>query len=185
MAEYSTSDCEEVVYAIDEGKGQLMGKVQPIAALEGLLLDPTMALARDSFCQQNCDKLQESSAEMEQQTLFEQYQAVMESTFQKQQQQQYWTDGPMFTLQELAEQLEGQGNCNEEVCELLRSVTALSAFVGLLGDFRDAETARAADDGPLELQGSKAGLHAEEQEDGEERPDLDLSLNVTTLTPAA
>lgn len=37
MAEYSTSDCEEVVYAIDEGKGQLMGKVQPIAALEGAL----------------------------------------------------------------------------------------------------------------------------------------------------
>jgi len=31
-----------------------------------------------------------------------------------------------------------------QVCELLRSVTALSAFVGLLGDFRDAETARAA-----------------------------------------
>jgi hypothetical protein len=26
--------------------------------------------------------------------------------------------------------------------------------------------------GPLELQGSKAGLHAEEQEEGEERPGL-------------
>lgn len=58
--------------------------------------------------------MQGSSAEVEQQTLFGQYQAVMESTFQKQQ-QQYWTDGPMFTLQELAEQLEGQDNCNEEV----------------------------------------------------------------------
>lgn len=28
------------------------------------------------------------------------------------------------------------------------------------------------------LQGSKAGLHTEEQEDGEERPDLDCSLTV-------
>lgn len=33
--------------------------------------------------------------------------------------------------------------------------------------------------GPLVLQGSKAGLHTEEQEDGEERPDLDCTLSVT------
>lgn len=37
--------------------------------------------------------------------------------------------------------------------------------------------------GPLELQGSKAGLHAEEQEEGEERPDLDKSLSVTVINP--
>jgi hypothetical protein len=35
----------------------------------------------------------------------------------------------------------------------------------------------------LELQGSKAGLHAEEQEDGEERPDLNESLSVTAINP--
>lgn len=80
-------------------------------------LDGQHSLHHLADCSQSCQPclVQESSAEMEQQTLFEQYQAVMESTFQKQQQQQYWTDGPMFTLQELAEQLEGQGNCNEEV----------------------------------------------------------------------
>ncbi len=33
--------------------------------------------------------------------------------------------------------------------------------------------------GPLVLQGSKAGLHTEEQEEGDERPDLDCSLTVT------
>lgn len=36
MAEDYTSDSEEVVYAVDEGK-ELRGKVQPIAALEGAL----------------------------------------------------------------------------------------------------------------------------------------------------
>lgn len=34
----------------------------------------------------------------------------------------------------------------------------------------------------MDVQGSKAELHAEEQEDGEERPDLDLSLAVTGIS---
>lgn len=60
--------------------------------------------------------MQGASTDAEQQQLFAEYQSIMEGVFLKQQ-QQAGTDGPVVTLQELAEQLHGQ---EEGACEEVR-----------------------------------------------------------------
>lgn len=187
------SDDGEQLFAADHGSDKprpVSSQGGLLAVFEGYLLDPSMMLARDNYCQKHSGKLKESAPEADQQELFSLYQEAMESTFR-----QHLTDagpcglvssdGPVVTLQELAHQLQmqGQGACDEEVAELLLSVSDLHAFTAMLDDYRHVEAERAAGGGPLELQGSKAGLHAEEQEDGEERPDLNESLSVTALNP--
>jgi hypothetical protein len=64
------------------------------------------------------------------------------------------------------------------VVELCEALASFAAFAVLMADY---SLAREPSQPALCLQGSRAALHAEEEEGGAARPDLDGSLAVTSM----
>eukprot|EP00878_Enallax_costatus_P032064 GHUV01035160.1.p1 GENE.GHUV01035160.1~~GHUV01035160.1.p1 ORF type:complete len:200 (+),score=85.64 GHUV01035160.1:300-899(+) len=181
MEDDETMDSEEIL-AADDGHEQTDSTNKwdcIISALQDVLLDSQFETARSDFCRQHCNQFEDTQENKLCYTqLFQQYCSLVEGAIDA----ALTAAVPDFSMDEFAQMLEErQGELGAEVFDLLMSLSDFDIFKEeMLAQKRDMQA------GPQQqqLQGvqcSAMPMHTEEQEDGEERPDLDMSLSISPL----
>ncbi|WIA32645.1 hypothetical protein OEZ86_003446 [Tetradesmus obliquus] len=182
-------DDAEEVFAADDGSNNsdstnLWDRI--IAALQGMLLDTGFEETHSSFCRQHCHEFEDGDENKLCYTqLFEAYCELLEGSIQRALQAAV----PGLSMDEFAAMLgERQEQLGAEVFDLLLSMSDFATFKELMLETRRQQES-SAERQQLLLSGitcSAAPLHTEEQEDGEQRPDLDFcTLSIAPLAPAA
>lgn len=147
-----------------------------IGALEDILMDPAFEDARETFCRANCSHFEDSGENKLIYTdVFSRYTELLESLIASRLEAAI----PAFDMQTFFMMLdEKKDELMSDVFDLLLSLGDFEAFRELMLSYkRDA----AGSSQGLQVQCCAMKIHTEEQEDGEERPDLDLGLTISPV----
>ncbi|PNW69822.1 hypothetical protein CHLRE_19g751247v5 [Chlamydomonas reinhardtii] len=169
---------EEDINFVDDGS-KLDAETQRfdriVGALEEVLLDEEFEELRESFCRENCQHFEDSDENKLIYTdIFSKYTSLVESTIDQRLKQAV----PGFSMQEFMGLLEShKDSLMSDVFDLLLSLADFEAFKEVMLSYK-----RDLADGPgFAINCTPLRLHTEEQEDGEARPDLDLSLQISPI----
>lgn len=172
---------EEIIDIVDDGSS-LDAETQQfnsiVGALEEILLDPEFEEVRESFCRSNCQVFEDTADnKLEYTVVFEKYTDLVESTLDARLKEAV----PGFSMAQFSKLLQAhKDSLMGEVFDLLSSLGDFEAFKEIMLSYK---AAAAADGGGFQISCMAMPIHAEEQEDGEERPDLDFDLHVQPLSP--
>ncbi len=178
-------DNEDFFEVVDTGAGQdertnLIDAV--VGKLEEILVDQEFERERLAFCQTHCDIFEETEEnKLEYTAVFEKYSALIETTLEEKLRGTF----PEFSVAWFADLLQEKENaCEGDVFDMLQQLSDFGEFKDEMVSFRlkkeeEAEAAaqEGAEGGPkaAAFEVRRMRIYAEEQEDGDERPDLDMS----------
>jgi len=147
-----------------------------VGALQDFMMDPDFEASQSTFCRAHCSHFEESEENKLVYTeLFEQYTTMLEKAIDDRLTEQV-EDFSMGEFIEALKRREGEGELEGEVFDMLMTLSEFDAFKELMLSYK-FEGERAG----LSLDAEAMHVYADEQEDGEERPDLDCELTVTSL----
>lgn len=165
--------CDDGSNLDDETK--LFDKV--IELLEEAIVDPDFELLKEKFCQENCHHFEDTNEnKLIYMDLFNQYSRIIELFIESRLQQQM-PDMDLVKLMAMVEK--NKDGLVSDAFDLLVSLADFEAYKELMLSYK------------TEAQGSgfkvacmPMAIHTEEQEDGEERPDLaGYGLRVCSMSP--
>ena len=150
-----------------------------VGKLEEILIDPGFEEMRMDFCRSHCAVFEDTEEnKLEYTELFRAFSDLVEKTLEDNLKAEF----PEFTVSwfvDLLLQQKKEDPCEGDVFEMLFNLSDFEEFKQMMLSFkRESETgaAEASDDQVLgQLEVKRMKIHAEEQEDGEQRPDLDFS----------
>eukprot|EP00775_Hariotina_reticulata_P003192 gene3192-3470_t len=179
----STEPDEEEIFAADDGSRQdeSTNKWDRItSALEDTLLDETFEQARIAYCRQHCQEFEDTCEnKLVYTTIFQHYCELVEHNIE----QQLGAKVQGFSMLEFAGMLtDRQQELDAEVFDLLTSIGDFDTFKSIMLAYKD-EQQRGGE--LLQLQCCAMELHGEEQEEGDVRPDLDMSLCISPILPSS
>ncbi|KAG2487147.1 hypothetical protein HYH03_014260 [Edaphochlamys debaryana] len=169
---------EEEVNFVDDGGG-LDDKTRRfqaiVGALEDVLVDEEFEELREGFCRENCQHFEDTDENKLIYTdIFSKYTSLVENTIER----KLTTAVPGFSMAEFMTLLEThKDSLMSEVFDLLLSLADFEAFKETMLSYKREVSAGPA----FELKCTQLRVHTEEQEDGDERPDLDLSLQISPI----
>ncbi|GIL66177.1 hypothetical protein Vafri_19770 [Volvox africanus] len=146
-----------------------------VGALEDVIMDPEFEELREGFCRENCQHFEDSDENKLIYTdVFNKYTELVESTIDKKLKQAV----PGFSMQEFMSLLEShKDHLMSEVFDLLLSLADFEAFKEVMLSYK-----RDASEGPtFEINCTPLRVYVEEQEDGDARPDLDRTLQISPI----
>ncbi|GIL77984.1 hypothetical protein Vretimale_7379 [Volvox reticuliferus] len=146
-----------------------------VGALEDVLMDPEFEELREGFCRENCQHFEDSDENKLIYTdIFNKYTELVESMIDKKLKQAV----PGFSMQEFMSLLEShKDHLMSEVFDLLLSLADFEAFKEVMLSYK-----RDASEGPtFEINCTPLRVYVEEQEDGDARPDLDRTLQISPI----
>eukprot|EP00930_Biecheleria_cincta_P078981 TRINITY_DN6663_c0_g1_i1.p1 TRINITY_DN6663_c0_g1~~TRINITY_DN6663_c0_g1_i1.p1 ORF type:complete len:230 (+),score=46.95 TRINITY_DN6663_c0_g1_i1:64-690(+) len=169
---------EEFIIEGDRGSADDTAFDQQVEVLQEVVLDGAFQELVDAYCRDNCHHFEDTEENKLIYTdLFNKYSELIESHLEKQMTRAI----PGFSMQVFIEELSKRG---EE--EIDSSVFDLLVSMGDFTTFK--QQMLAAKDGSLSdlaVSGRATQIHVDEDEDGEERPDLDKDLaSLLTVSPA-
>lgn len=147
-----------------------------VGCLEGILMDPEFEEERESFCRGNCHHFEDNDENKFIYTdLFDKYTSLVEGCIDK----KIKAAIPEFDLMDFMSMLEARKDQlydASDVFDLLLSMGDFASFketmLAYKKEVQDAENMFRIDVTP-------ARIHSEDQEDGEERPELDFCLQIS------
>jgi len=176
-------DNEDFFEVVDTGAGQdeqtnLIDAV--VGKLEEILVDTEFQRERLAFCQTHCDIFEETEEnKLEYTAVFDKYSSLIENTLEEALRDTF----PEFTVAWFADLLQQKEDpCEGDVFDMLQQLSDFGEFKDEMVSFRK----RKEEEALLEQEGEAKGeslafevrrmrIFSEEQEDGDERPDLDMS----------
>lgn len=147
-----------------------------VGALEDVLMDPEFEELRESFCRENCRHFEDSDENKLIYTdLFARYTSLVENTIESKLKEAV----PGFSMAEFSSLLEThRDSLMSDVFDLLLSMGDFESFKEVMLSYkREVEDGRSS----FGVHCTPLKIHTQEQEDGEERPDLDLSLQISPI----
>lgn len=156
---------------------------QIIGALEEFIMNPEFQNAQEEFCRGNCGEFEETDENKLVYTeIFDRYTATLEASMEAHLTEM--VDG--FSMAEFSGMLEARKDeLDGDVFDLLMTLSSFDAFKELMLAYKAEETMGGGDGAEggvgfdMGFSVAPAHIYNEEQEDGEERPDLDALLTVT------
>ncbi|GFR51997.1 hypothetical protein Agub_g14532 [Astrephomene gubernaculifera] len=146
-----------------------------VGALEDVLMDPDFEELREGFCRENCQHFEDSDENKLIYTdIFSKYTELVERTIESK-----LADAvPGFSMQEFMSLLEShKDNLMSDVFDLLLSLADFETFKEVMLSYK-----RDLSEGPtFQINCTPLRVYTEEQEDGDARPDLDLSLQISPI----
>mmetsp|Transcript_20629 Transcript_20629/g.28565 ORF Transcript_20629/g.28565 Transcript_20629/m.28565 type:complete len:215 (-) Transcript_20629:250-894(-) len=173
-------DINEDIDFVDDGGGQTSEDNlfdQIIGALEDLLISPAFEALQHSFAEEHCEVFEEGENKLTYTEIFEQYTNMLESAFHT----HLTSEVEGFDMSHFGGMLnERKDTLDGEVFDMLLTMTEFESFKELMLSYKQETKVNMKE---LDLMLSTSGLHiyAEEQEDGDERPDLNMDLCITSL----
>jgi len=154
-----------------------------VAALEEVVFSDSFTSAQETFCRAQCEVFEEREENrVEYMTIYEQWVLFLE----RQLHDALVACAPGGDVQAFLSDLgdrarEDPSVLESDVFDLLLSMTDFAAFKEMMLSYkRGMAMDLSADAGGL-LDVKPLRIHTDEMSDGEERPDLDLSLNITSI----
>ncbi|KAG1667232.1 hypothetical protein FOA52_009797 [Chlamydomonas sp. UWO 241] len=174
-------DEDEEIDIVDKGEGQdaETNKFDRIVGcLEDILMDPDFEEAREEFCRSNCAQFEDNDENKLVYTdIFARYQELVESCIET----RLTSEVPGFDMAEFMGMLESRKDeLVMDVFELLLSMGDFASFKELMLSYQK-EAEREAEGTGLRIECGAIHLHAEDQDDGEMRPDLDCGLLISPV----
>lgn len=163
----AADDNESFFEVVDSGEGQnertnLIDAV--VGKLEDILVDESFESVRLRFCEENCLIFEEGEEnKLEYTEAFRSFSDLVETTLVENLKAEF----PDFTVSWFCDLLKDEP-CDGEVFDMLFSLSDFEEFKQMMLDFKKRE----GGDG---VAVSRMKIYSEEQEDGDHRPDLDLS----------
>lgn len=151
-----------------------------IGVLEEIIMEDEFEDQKNAFCKEHCKHFEDTDENKLIYTqLFEQYTHMIETAIE----QKLDSSVEGFDMQEFMEQLEARKDeIMSEEFDLLLSLADFQTFKEVMLAYKaDAQHSQT---GGLSISCHAMHIHVEEQEDGDERPDLDFSLQVSPLSKA-
>ncbi|CAJ1385922.1 unnamed protein product [Effrenium voratum] len=146
-----------------------------VEALQEAVLDDSFQEVLNAFCREHCHHFEDTEENKFIYTeLFNQYSALIEGHLEKQMTAAIPGFSMIVFLEELAKRGEDEIDC--AVLELLVSQSDFLSF--------KQQMLTVKEDPGLSLSGTATHIHADEDEEGEARPDLDHLLKVTPASPS-
>ncbi|CAE7549145.1 ARL2BP [Symbiodinium pilosum] len=147
-----------------------------VEALQDAVLDDSFQEMLNAYCREHCHHFEDSEENKLIYTeLFSQYAELIEGHLER----QMASAIPGFSMASFLEELSARGEdeIDAAVLDLLISLTDFMSFK------QQMLTVKAGDAG-LSLAGTASQIHADEDEEGEARPDLDGLLTVSPASPS-
>ncbi|GAX81131.1 hypothetical protein CEUSTIGMA_g8565.t1 [Chlamydomonas eustigma] len=152
---------------------------QIVGALEDVLMDPEFEDARETFCRSHCGVFEDNDENKLIYTdVFSRYTELVEGSIEKRLKEAVQD----FDMQKFLIMLDARKDeLMSEVFDLLLSLGDFESFKEVMLSYKlelsqDASSA-------MQIHCSAMRLYSEEQEDGDERPDLDFGLTISPVGP--
>ncbi|KAK3264276.1 hypothetical protein CYMTET_26975 [Cymbomonas tetramitiformis] len=174
-------DCDEDedLEFVDSGDGQSPedNKFDEIVgALEEVIIGAEFESQQTTFCQSNCTHFDaDGENKLIYTDIFSQYTTMLEASIVSKLSEMV----PGFDMGEFGAMLnERKAELEGDVFDMLFTLSDFEAFKELMVSYKKETTG--LDAAELRLSGEHMHLFTEEQEDGEERPDLNMSISITS-----
>jgi len=155
-----------------------------MGALEGMVISDEFGAMQDAFCRAKCGMfVEEEENRVEYMPIYEDWVATLEGHLADALAERGGDMGEFVGM--LVEKCERERDVLEgDVFDLLMSMIDFEAFKEMMLSYKrgmEMEAEGGAADGSFMLEVTQLKVHTEEMSDGEERPDLDFSLDITAL----
>mmetsp|Transcript_16514 Transcript_16514/g.35717 ORF Transcript_16514/g.35717 Transcript_16514/m.35717 type:complete len:228 (+) Transcript_16514:298-981(+) len=170
---------EEDVEFIDDGSAQDAETNrfdQIVGALEDILMDPEFEDTREAFCKSNCKEFEDNDEnKLSYTVIFSKYTEMVEAVIESKLKARI----PGFDMGDFMSMLGARKDeLMSDVFDLLVSLADFETFKEVMLSYK-RELEEGASSFQIKCTGMK--IHSEEQEDGEERPDLDMGLQISPV----
>lgn len=172
-------DEEEDINFVDDGS-QLDAETklfdQIVGALEDILMDPSFEKEKEQFCRSNCHHFEETDEnKLVYMDVFQKYTQLIENLIES----NLRTAVPGFEMEEFLRLLDAhKDELMSDVFDLLTSLGDFEVFKDVMLSYK-REQASSGD--MLRISCTSMKIHNEDQEEGDERPDLDFGLQVSSF----
>lgn len=171
-------DEEEDINFVDDGScldAETNKFDQIVGALEDIILDPAFEDEREVFCRNNCHHFEESDEnKLEYTDIFQKYTELIETSIEN----KLRAAVAGFDMEEFLRLLDAhKDELMSDVFDLLTSLGDFEAFKEVMLSYKREQQAGNL----LQISCTAMKIHNEDQEDGEERPDLDFGLQVSSF----
>jgi ADP-ribosylation factor 2-binding protein len=142
-------------------------------------MDPDFEDARETFCRSNCGVFEDNDENKLIYTdIFSRYTELVEGSIEKRLKEAV----PDFDMQKFQVMLDARKDeLMSEVFDLLLSLGDFETFKEVMLSYKEELSQDASSS--MQIHCSAMRLYSEEQEDGDERPDLDFGLTISPVGP--
>mmetsp|Transcript_48120 Transcript_48120/g.103076 ORF Transcript_48120/g.103076 Transcript_48120/m.103076 type:complete len:214 (-) Transcript_48120:220-861(-) len=161
----------------DSGSAEDASFDQIVGALQDIVMEDSFQAALNGFCKENCHHFEDTEENKLVYTdLFQKYSDLIEGTLETKLKEAI----PGFSMESFTEELakRGQEEVDDAVFDLLVSLGDFDSFKQTMLDAKASTTS-------LEVAGQSAKIYKDEDDEGEERPDLEDLLKVAPVSPKA